>query len=229
MPDPRAVEKMFGRIARRYDLLNHTLSLGIDRGWRKALVRASGVQPGDLVIDVCTGTGDLALAFAKSGARVVGVDFTAAMVQRAARKAPTPALAFLRGDALALPIASACARVASIAFGLRNVADHRLALRELRRVLAPGGCVLVLEFSTPKGRVVGPLYRSYFTHLLPRIGRAISGDAEAYDYLPRTVLAWMQPEALKEALVETGFVDCGWRELTYGIACLHWGRVPGGR
>jgi demethylmenaquinone methyltransferase/2-methoxy-6-polyprenyl-1,4-benzoquinol methylase len=230
MPEASDVQSMFARIAGRYDLLNHTLSLGIDRGWRKQVVSAAGAVRGNLVVDVCTGTGDLALALAHAGARVIGVDFTAAMLARAVAKAPLAQTAplFAQGDALHLPIRTGAATAATIAFGLRNVADRGRALSELRRVLAPGGRALVLEFSQPRGRVFGALYRQYFTRILPRLGRWVSGDGDAYDYLPRTVLAWIDPRELEREMVVAGFVDCGWRPLTRGVACLHWGVVPGG-
>ncbi len=220
---------MFARIAGRYDLLNHTLSLGIDRSWRKSVLAAAGPMRGKLVVDVCTGTGDLALTFADAGAHVIGVDFTAEMLARARAKAMQAdgRHLFAQGDALHLPIRTGTAAAATIAFGLRNVADRRAALSELRRILAPGGRALVLEFSQPRGRWFGALYRQYFTRVLPRLGRWISGDGEAYDYLPRTVLAWVEPPELRQEMASAGFVDCGWRSLTRGIACLHWGVVPG--
>jgi demethylmenaquinone methyltransferase/2-methoxy-6-polyprenyl-1,4-benzoquinol methylase len=228
MADPRQVQSMFARIAGRYDLLNHTLSLGIDRAWRKAVIAAAGEVRGELVVDVCTGTGDLVLGFARAGARAIGIDFTLPMLERAAAKSRRAHEhgAFAQGDALRLPIRAGVARAATIAFGLRNVVDRGLALAEMRRILAPGGRALVLEFSRPTGRVFGPLYRQYFTRLLPRVGRLVSGDGEAYDYLPRTVLAWLEPDELRDAMERAGFVDCGWRALSRGIACLHWGAAP---
>ena len=226
MSDPRAVQSMFARIAGRYDLLNHTLSLGIDQRWRARAVRSAGVVRGELVVDVCTGTGDLALAFERAGARVIGVDFTTEMVRLAADKAPASARCqFVRGDALHLPLAGGKASIASIAFGLRNVSDRARALAEMQRVLKPGGKILVLEFSRPKGRFLGAVYRRYFTRVLPAVGRLVSGDGDAYTYLPRTVMAWLEPEELCAELARAGFVDCGWQPLTGGIACLHWGYV----
>ncbi len=231
MPDPTAVRDMFARIAGRYDVLNRVLSAGIDRSWRRRTVARAGVGPGDLVVDACSGTGDLALEFARAGARVVGVDFTPQMLARAERKRRRRAAGgalFVHGDALALPVADGAADVASVAFGLRNVADRRAGLRELARVVRPGGRVLVLEFTRPPGRVLGAAYRLYFTRVLPRIGGAVSGDGGAYEYLPRTVLAWPGPEALAEEMEACGLEDCGFELLTRGIACLHWGTVPAG-
>lgn len=229
MPDPTAVREMFARIAGRYDLLNRVLSAGVDRSWRRRAVARAGVGAGSLVVDACCGTGDLALEFARAGARVVGVDFTPEMLARAERKRGrrgAPGAVFVHGDALALPVADRVADVASVAFGLRNVADRRAGLRELARVVKPGGRVLVLEFTQPPGRVLGAAYRLYFTRVLPRVGGAVSGDGGAYEYLPRTVLAWPQPERLAAEMAECGLADCGFELLTRGIACLHWGTVP---
>lgn len=229
MPDPAQVRAMFGRIARRYDLLNRLLSAGIDRRWRRRALEQAGELAGRTVVDACCGTGDLALAFAARGARVVGVDFTPAMLARAREKqarAGGGALLLVEGDAQRLPLAGGRADVASVAFGLRNVAERGAALAELARVVRPGGLVLVLEFSMPRGRVLGGLYRLYFTRVLPAIGGRVSGDGGAYAYLPRTVLAWPSPAALQAEMEAAGLERCGFRLLTGGIACLSWGRVP---
>ena len=254
MPDPREVRSMFARISGRYDLLNHVLSAGVDRSWRRATVAAGGGAEGvaglrgRLVVVVCCGTGDLSLAFARAGARVVGVDFTPEMLVQAGRTASgrrgpgpgaaglpegagepggEPGVLFAAGDALALPIADDAADLASVAFGVRNLADPLRGLKELVRVVRPGGKVLVLEFSPPAGGLVGGLYRTYFRRVLPVIGGLVSGDREAYRYLPRTVSAWPEPEQVLATLRAAGLEDCGWRAFTLGIACLHWGTVPG--
>ena len=220
---------MFGRIARRYDLLNRMLSVGIDRRWRRAVVRQAGVPGGGLWVDVCTGTGDLAFEFAQAGASVLGVDFTPQMLTLARRKAPDDGVLFVEGDALCLPVANRCADLAAVAFGLRNVAQRLEGLREMARVVRPGGSVIVLEFSMPPGRVLGGLYRGYFTALLPKIGGLVSGDPGAYRYLPDTVLAWPSPQELEGEMRDVGLVDCGHRLLTRGVACLSFGRVPESR
>jgi demethylmenaquinone methyltransferase/2-methoxy-6-polyprenyl-1,4-benzoquinol methylase len=228
MPDPREVRSMFARIAGRYDLLNRVLSLGIDRRWRARTLRAAGPVADRIVVDACCGTGDLALEFARAGARVIGVDFTPEMLARARPKLAigrSRAL-FAHGDALRLPIRAASADVASVAFGVRNLADPRAGLGELARVVKPGGRVLVLECATPPNRLLGALYGVYFTRMLPWIGGWISGDREAYRYLPRTVLAWPPPEEIQRWFEEAGLVECGYRRLSFGVACLHWGRVP---
>jgi len=228
MPDPASVRAMFARISGRYDLLNRVLSLGIDRSWRRKTVDAAGDVDGRVVIDACCGTGDLSLAFARAGANVIGVDFTPEMLEHAGKKvvASKRRALFAHGDALALPLRSACADVASVAFGVRNLSDARAGLAELARVTKPGGRVLVLEFTTPRGALLGRAYRWYFTRVLPALGRLVSRDAEAYSYLPRTVLAWPAPEEFQRELEAVGLVECGFRSLTRGIACLHWGRVP---
>lgn len=219
---------MFARISGRYDLLNHLLSLGIDQWWRRVTVAAAGDVRGRTVVDACCGTGDLSAAFARKGAKVVGVDFTPQMLQRATPKvtALEGRALFVHGDALSLPIQSACADIASVAFGVRNLSNAREGLAELKRVTKPGGTVLVLEFTTPQGALLGRAYRFYFTRVLPTLGKLVSRDEEAYMYLPRTVLAWPGPVEFQRELEAVGLVQCGFRSLTFGIACLHWGRVP---
>jgi demethylmenaquinone methyltransferase/2-methoxy-6-polyprenyl-1,4-benzoquinol methylase len=224
MPDPRAVRAMFTRIAPRYDLLNRLLSGGVDRRWRRRLLEHLGQARGLVVVDACCGTGDLSVVLEERGARVLGVDFTPAMLVHARRK--RPGAVFVAGDALRLPVADGAADAASIAFGLRNVADRTQGLRELARIVRPGGQVLVLEFSLPPGRTLGALYRFYFTRVLPRIGALVSRDPGAYRYLPDTVLAWPTPAQLCTEMQSVGLEDCGYRLLTGGIACLSWGRVP---
>ncbi|HVS09039.1 MAG TPA: ubiquinone/menaquinone biosynthesis methyltransferase [Planctomycetota bacterium] len=229
MPDPAQVRSMFSRIAGRYDLLNRLLSLGTDRRWRALVVESSGPLEGRLVVDACCGTGDLALDYARAGARVVGVDFTIAMLRRAgpkvARARGVRAL-LVGGDAQRLPLRSRCADLASVAFGIRNLADPEAGLAEMARVLKPGGRVLVLEFAPPPRGAFGALYGLYFRRVLPHVGRWISGDPDAYSYLPRTVLAWPEPAEFQRRMEAAGLVDCGWRALSRGIACLQWGRVP---
>jgi len=223
MPDPRAVRAMFARIARRYDLLNRLLSMGVDRRWRSALVEELGPGRAGLVVDSCCGTGDLSAALERSGARVLGVDFTLPMLVRAREKRGRTL--FVGGDALRLPVRDGAADATTIAFGLRNLADRAQGLRELARIVRPGGRVLVLEFSLPPARWLRALYRLYFTRILPRIGGWISGEPAAYRYLPDTVLVWPDPDELRAEMEAVGLEQCGYRRLTGGIACLSWGRV----
>src|SRR5262245_20308655 len=229
MSDPRAVRAMFARIARRYDLLNRLLSGGVDRRWRKAVVRRLGDVRGSLLVDACCGTGDLSLALERAGARVLGVDFTPEMLSLARAKGAGRGARFVAGDALALPLPDGRADAATVAFGIRNVADRARGLRELARVVRPGGAVLVLEFSLPRGRLTGALYRFYFTRVLPRLGGWISGDPGAYRYLPDPVLAWPTPGEPPAEMERAGLEQCGYQLLSGGIACLSFGRVPARR
>ncbi|QDU67048.1 ubiquinone/menaquinone biosynthesis methyltransferase [Engelhardtia mirabilis] len=224
MPDPSQVRPMFGRIARHYDLLNWLLTAGIDRRWRAAAVEAAGPLEGAVAVDACCGTGDLTLALAGAGARTIGVDFTPQMLTRARTKCSERR--FMQGDALKLPVADGRADVSTVAFGIRNVADRLEGLREMTRVVRPGGRVVVLELSTPPGAVLGGLYRLYFTRILPLIGKLISGDGGAYRYLPETVLAWPKPEEFAREMAQAGLVDVEYRLLTRGICALHVGRRP---
>ena len=217
---------MFARIAGSYDFINHLLSLGIDRRWRRAAVECAGEVSGMQVLDVCCGTGDLALEFRAAGAEVVGVDFTHEMLIHSAGKKRADEVIFARGDAMRLPSPNSSVDIASVAFGIRNVEDRELGLREMARVVRPGGRVVVLEFTTPPGFILGGLYRFYFRRLLPVIGRIFSGDDGAYTYLQETVMAWPSPANFRDELSSAGLMDCDYRLLTRGIACLHWGTVP---
>jgi demethylmenaquinone methyltransferase/2-methoxy-6-polyprenyl-1,4-benzoquinol methylase len=223
MPDPLEVQRMFGRIAGHYDLLNRLLSAGVDQRWRRAVAREAGELAGRRALDVCCGTGDLALLLAAGGARVLALDFTSEMLALARAKLGAAGPQCVRGDALELPVADAAVDVLTIAFGLRNVAERGRSLAEMLRVLRPGGRALVLEFSQPRGALLARAYRAYFTRVLPLVGRLVSRHDDAYAYLPRTVLAWPTPAELEREMRELGFANCRHRLLSRGIACLHVG------
>jgi len=225
------VRSMFQRIAGRYDLLNRTLSGGMDQRWRRRVVRQLGSLEGKVAVDVATGTGDLALELARAGARVIGLDFTFEMLAQGPRKAARarwaesrpPPLGWIQGDAMRLPLADASVDVVTIAFGLRNVEARRDCLRELARVLRPGGALVVLECGLPRNRVLGAAYKQYFTRVLPRLGGWISGDRAAYTYLPDTVLAWPGPNELAREVTEAGFEGTRFDSLSLGVAYIHVG------
>jgi demethylmenaquinone methyltransferase/2-methoxy-6-polyprenyl-1,4-benzoquinol methylase len=219
---------MFGRIAGRYDLLNHLLSGNVDKRWRRLVARTlrPSLVEGARVLDVACGTGDLALALASAGEGVVvGLDFCRPMLEIARRKAAVesrPPL-FVEGDALRLPFADESFDVVTIAFGLRNLAGVEEGLRELLRVLRPGGRAAVLEFSSPAVPGLRALFRFYFVRVLPRVGGLVSGSRGAYEYLPDSVSRFPDQERLAELMREAGFEGVEYRNLTGGIAALHTG------
>ncbi len=224
------VQRMFASIAKRYDATNEVLSLGVHRGWRRAAVRLSGVRGGEKVIDCATGTGDLAIAFKRAvgpAGAVVGTDFCAEMLQAAPAKAARAGeqVMFAVADALALPYASASFDVASIAFGIRNVDDPLRCLRELARVVKPGGRVVVLEFGQPQG-AFGALFRFYSRAVMPAVGGLITGNRAAYEYLPRTAAAFPAGERFVALMDEAGcFAERAAHPLTFGTAFVYVGVV----
>ena len=223
---------MFRRVAPRYDFLNRLLSFRRDVGWRRFTARHAGLTPGGRALDIATGTGDLAFELARyvgPQGQVVGLDFVEEMLVRAEAKAKAMGFAsvcrFVHGNALDLPFPDDSFDVASIAFGLRNVTDRERCLKEMRRVVRPGGRVLVLEFSHPVWPVFRQVYFLYFRHLVPLIGRLIQGDPDTYRYLPETVLAFPDQEALADMMRAVGLRDVHYYNLTGGICCLHVGVV----
>jgi demethylmenaquinone methyltransferase/2-methoxy-6-polyprenyl-1,4-benzoquinol methylase len=229
------VRRMFGEIAGRYDLLNHLLSLNIDRYWRRRTVKLVPPRPGMRILDVCTGTGDLALAYhlaSRGQASILAADFTHEMLAIGRRKAEragveTPRLAFVEADAMALPLPSDQFDIVCVAFGLRNVADTDAGLAEMARVCAPGGRVAVLEFSTPQWQPFKGLYGWYFRNVLPRIGQMIARNREsAYSYLPESVGDFPQGEALAAKMRAAGLIDIAFRGLTLGVATIYVGTKP---
>ena len=229
---PGEIAAMFDAIARRYDLLNRVLSAGRDRAWRARAVDALGLQGGERVLDLCTGTADLALALAspRGGAgSVVGVDFSAEMLRlgrvKVARRRPAGSVRLLRADAERIPLGDAAVDGATIAFGIRNVRDRAAALAEVRRVLRPGGRLAILEFGEPGPAPVRAAYRWYFHYLLPLVGRFASRHGSAYAYLPASVGAFPGPPAFCELLRRAGFADVSVAPLTFGIVYLYSARA----
>jgi demethylmenaquinone methyltransferase/2-methoxy-6-polyprenyl-1,4-benzoquinol methylase len=202
-----------------YDVMNRAMTAGLDLRWRR-IAAAAAVRPGDSVLDAACGTGDLALADLRAGARVVtGIDFSERMLERARRK--SDAIAWVQGDLLALPFADASFDAATVGFGVRNLADLELGLRELRRVLRPGGRLAILEITSPRGRL-RPFFSLWFDRVVPAAGRLLPGGA-AYRYLPASVRRFPDAERLAELLREAGFADVGFRLLGGSIVALHTG------
>ena len=231
----RKVREMFTEIAPSYDALNHLLSFHIDRLWRARtakLLRPILQRSDAVVLDLCCGTGDLALALRNSGkARVIGADFAHTMLVRARSKsilgsshsgmpAPPP-LPLFEADALRLPFANASFDLVTSAFGFRNLANYEEGLREIRRVLKPGGTIAILEFSEPPPGLAGDLYRWYCRKLLPRIGGLLSGNLSAYKYLPASVARFFRPEELATQITSAGFASVKFELWTLGSVALH--------
>jgi demethylmenaquinone methyltransferase / 2-methoxy-6-polyprenyl-1,4-benzoquinol methylase len=222
---PDAVRTMFDRIAPVYDLMNRVMTAGLDGRWRKLAAEAA-VGEGDRVLDAACGTGDLALADRAAGAaRVTGLDFSAAMLERARRKtiAQPAVFEWIQGDMLALPFADATFDAATVGFGVRNVADLELALRELRRVLRPGGRLAILEITQPRG-VLKPFFSLWFDRVVPALGKVLPGGA-AYTYLPASVKRFPHAERLADLLRDSGFGDVRFKLLAGSIVALHTGHA----
>lgn len=224
---------MFDSIAGRYDFLNHFLSAGIDRRWRKAAIRSLRLTGTETVLDVCTGTGDVAIAAATmspGGRRVVGVDFAGAMlgvgVNKIRRLQLGDRVTLIRGDAAKLPLVDRSADAVTVAFGIRNVEDMPAACRELLRVLAPGGRLAILEFAVPTMPGFRSLYRWYILRLLPKIGRLISRHPAAYGYLPASIDAFEAPDEFVKILRQAGFAQVGTVPLMLGSVILYTAIAP---
>lgn len=213
---PDDVRTMFDRIAPVYDVMNRAMTMGLDRRWRRFTAQAV-VRPGDKVLDACCGTGDLALAGRAVGGQVVGVDFSEAMLARARRKAPE--MEWVQADAAALPFPDESFDAVTVGFGIRNLADLERGLRELARVLKPGGKLGCLEITRPRG-ILRPFFRLWFDGLVPAAGKVLPGGA-AYSYLPASVRRFPGPEDLAAAMRRAGFGEVGWRLLGGGIVALH--------
>ncbi len=225
---------MFSHIAPRYDLANHLLSFNLDRVWRRRVGRQFGhilARADARVLDLCCGTGDLTLALLRGGqATVFGTDFAHPMLvlaqEKSARAGPAGERlgGYVEADVLQLPFAEASFDLATAAFGFRNLANYARGLREIHRILRPGGEVGILEFAEPGGTLFAPLYRFYFTRILPRLGRALSGDSTAYSYLPSSVEAFPSLEDLAALMTRVGFADARFELWTGGIVSLHTAR-----
>jgi demethylmenaquinone methyltransferase / 2-methoxy-6-polyprenyl-1,4-benzoquinol methylase len=218
------VREMFTQIAPKYDLLNHLLSLQLDRVWRARATKLLAPilkRPDALVLDLCCGTGDLALSLARVGpSRVMGADFAHPMLVQAMVKSGAK-IPFLEADALRLPFADSSFDLLTAAFGFRNLANYEGGLREMMRVLKPGGTVAILEFTEPPEGLLGNLYRWYFRGVLPRIGGMLSGDQDAYTYLPRSVSRFFRPAQLAVLLESVGYSAVQYRMWTMGTVAFH--------
>ena len=212
------VRTMFDRIAPVYDAMNHVMTVGLDRRWRRVAAEAV-VSPGDSVLDACCGTGDLALACARAGGRVTGLDFSERMLERA--RAKSSAIEWVQGDALALPFEDGSFDAATVGFGVRNLEDLAGGLAELRRVLRPGGRLGVLEITQPRG-ALAPFFRLWFERGVPLMGRVVSGSS-AYTYLPASVRRFPGPDELASLIREAGFGEVRYRLFARGIVALHLG------
>ena len=227
----RWVQTMFAKVAPRYDLLNHLLSFGIDRGWRKALtdVLRPALERADArVLDLCCGTGDVLLALQEVSAnRVMGADFCHPMLVTASAKAKRQRFRapLFEADALQLPLRDASLHAISIAFGFRNLVDYDAALKELRRVLRPGGIIAILEFSHPRNPFLRLSYGVYSRLVLPAVGAVVSGSHEAYTYLPESIRKFPRADELQRMMQANGFERTSYQLLTGGIAALHYGRA----
>ncbi len=225
---------MFASIAGKYDFLNHLLSLNIDRMWRRYTTRMVPPEPGVPILDCCTGTADLALAYHRAGrglSPVVGSDFCHEMLhignQKVRKAGAEGKISLIEGDTQRLPLPSNTFGVVTVAFGLRNVSNTVRGVDEMVRVARPGGKVAILEFSKPRGPLLGRLYLTFFRHVLPKVGQAIAPNRyEAYDYLPSSVLQFPDGQVMLDLLASRGLVELRQHPLTFGIATLYVGVKP---
>ena len=232
MPDPNAVNSMFARIAHRYDVANRLLSGGMDVWWRRRLVSAVARCNPASVLDLATGSGDVAFSLARripAAVSITGMDFCQPMLDEAVLKqkhqkdSRTARITFSQGDGMALPLPDACVDAVTISFGLRNMADRVRSLSEIQRVLRPGGAVFILEFSQPYGWF-RPLYLAYLRHVLPRIAGLVTGDRQAYVYLNESIEQFPDREALGREILSSGFQSYHASALSLGIVALHTGK-----
>jgi demethylmenaquinone methyltransferase/2-methoxy-6-polyprenyl-1,4-benzoquinol methylase len=224
--DPRDVATMFDGVARRYDLTNSVLSLGLDRRWRRRTREALQLQPGQRVLDLAAGTGVSSVELARSGAYAVACDFSVGMLAAGRAHKGRGSVPFVAGDALHLPFADATFDAVTISFGLRNIVDVPLALRELARVTRPGGQLAVCEFSQPIWKPFRVIYLNYLMRALPAIARRVSSNPDAYVYLAETIRAWPAQPELARTIADCGWTRVRWRNLTLGVVALHLAQRP---
>jgi demethylmenaquinone methyltransferase / 2-methoxy-6-polyprenyl-1,4-benzoquinol methylase len=230
MPDGPTIQRMFADVAPRYDRANRVLSLGVDQYWRRQAVRLARVRQGDRALDVCAGTLDLTLALVRAGARTTATDFCQPMLGRGiakiARLPPPQRPPLACADTLALPFRDASFDLCTVAFGIRNVADPRAGLAEMKRVVAPGGRVVVLEFCRPRTPLFAGVWLFYFRRVLPRLGKWISRtDNDAYGYLPESVMRFPEREGFLDLMRQAGLASPRAHILTGGIAAIYRGEV----
>ena len=222
---PADVSAMFDAVAGRYDVLNDILSGGMDRRWRGVVARLVAAKPGDLVLDLAAGTGTSSRAFTVDGARCVACDFSLGMLATGASR-PATRVSFVAGDALDLPFADAAFDVATISFGLRNVADPDVALAELLRVTRPGGRLVICEFSHLPQQLLDRVYQRYLSAALPVVARVVSHNSSAYAYLAESISAWPAQAELADRITAAGWTRVSWRNLTTGVVAVHVARRP---
>ena len=221
--------ELFSVIAKNYDFLNHLLSFNLDRAWRRRLVSLSRFRPGDKILDVCTGTGDIAIEFARCGAHdVTGIDLSAGMLARAQKKIEkldlTTRIKLETGSALSIPYADKTFDLVTIGFGLRNLPDYARGISEMARLLKPSGRLLILEFSLPLNKLTYGFYSLYLKNYLPLAGRLFSGSARAYSYLASSIFSFLKPEEVISLMRQSGLGDLSCLNLTAGVVTLYSGQ-----
>jgi len=221
---PKDVAAMFDQVAKRYDLLNDLLSLGRTKAWRKVVVSTIAPRPGMRILDCAAGTGSSTAPLAAAGASAFASDFSLGMLEAGATRERE--LPFIAADNLALPFADNAFNVVTISFGLRNVADTKRALEEAYRVCAPGGRLVVCEFSHPTNRIFRAIYFRYLMRVLPPLARAFSSNPDAYTYLAESIEAWPNQRALAELIGQAGWASAAWQNLTGGIVAIHSAHKP---
>lgn len=224
--DPRDVAGMFDDVAKRYDITNTVLSLGQVYVWRAAVREALRITPGMKILDIAAGTGTSSVSYAEAGGDVVALDFSIGMVS--VGKERQPQMEFIAGDATALPFEDGTFDAVTISYGLRNVNDPDLALREMLRVVRPGGTLVICEFSTPTWKPFRALYNYYLGTVMPKISSVVSSDTEAYDYLMESILDWPDQTGLAARIQNAGWRQVDYRNLSGGIVALHRAVKPGG-